>query len=98
MAPARLSASGPPRTHPDALPGRAPRGRNRPILLDAVNEAAADRVRFDEPDRDFVSDPENPTGSSPDQSMGCLVALIVVAGQGRYRNKPTGSVLSRRDE
>src|SRR6516162_11272295 len=98
MARTGLSASRQPRTHPDALPGRARRGRGRPILLDAENEAAANHVRFDKPDQKFVSDSENPPGSSPDQSMGCLVALIVVAGQSRYRNKPMGSVLSRSDE
>src|SRR6516164_1594428 len=85
-------------THTRALLGRAARDRDRPILFEPKDDAAADCVRFDEPDRHFVSDPEDPTGSPPDQSLRSLVAIIIVAGQGRYRDKPIGSILCRGDE
>ena len=40
-----------------------------PVLLDAEDDAAADRVRLDEMDGYLVADPKDPTGPPADQPL-----------------------------
>ena len=77
-------------TVPDAV--------RRSILFDVEDDAAADPVCLDEPDRYLVPDPKHPTRPPADQPLSTPVALVVVARQGRYRYKPVSSILRRGDE
>jgi len=70
----------------------------RSILFDVEDDAAADPIRLDEPDRYLVPDPKHPTRPPADQPLSASVALVVVAGQGRYRYKPVSSILRRGNE
>ena len=49
------------------------------ILFDMEDDAAADPVRLDEPDRYLVADPKDPTRPPADQPLSISLALVVVA-------------------
>ena len=61
-------------------------------FLYAEDQAAADPVGLDEAHQHLRAEPVDPAGIAPDQSPGCLVADIIVARQGRYRDQPVGAI------
>src|ERR1700719_4972936 len=82
---------------PDLRPGlptsagrRAAGGRS--FFLDAEDQTAADAVGLDEAHQHLRAEPVDPAGTAPDQSLGSLVADIIVAGQRRYRDQRVGTV------
>src|SRR5271166_2040901 len=93
------AASARPGFHP-GVPGfaryRAATGGS--LFLDPEYEAAADSVGFDEAHQYFLAEPVDPAGTAPDQSLGSLVADIIIAGQGRYRDQPVGAAFPQPHE
>ena len=60
-----------------------------------IDECSARHLRFDQAHQNLLAEPVDPAGIAPDQSLGSLVADIIIAGQRRYRDQPVGAVFAQ---
>src|SRR5438445_8192060 len=84
-------------------PGAASRSRTRSagahsFLFDPTHQPTSYPVSLDKPYRHLFPELEDPTRRASDQTVCSLVADVVIAGQGRYRNEPVGAVVLQGDE
>src|SRR5207245_8959386 len=85
------------RPEPSPFAGRrAARGGS--LFFDPEDQAAADPVGFDEAHQNLLAEPVNPAGTASDPALGSLVADVIIARQGRYRDQPVGAVFPQSHE